>query len=137
METFSATEAAELLGVSADTVRRWVATGKLAALGGDGSRLSIAGDELARFARIHASAPEPHALGATSARNRFVGLVTAVKRDEVMAQVEVVSGEHRLVALISSEAAVELELAPGTLAVATVKATNVMIEKPDGNRRSQ
>ncbi|MGB9112737.1 MAG: TOBE domain-containing protein [Acidimicrobiales bacterium] len=131
MQSFSTTEAAELLGVSTDTVRRWLATGKLRALPGDKSRRTIPGDELARFATAHAFAPEPKALGASSARNRFVGLVTAVKKDKVMAQVDLVSGDHRLVALISSEAVDELGLAPGVLAVATVKATNVVIERPE------
>jgi molybdopterin-binding protein len=136
MQAFSTTEAAELLGVSGDTVRRWLTTGKLRALPGEGSRRTIPGDELARFASAHASAAKPKALGATSARNRFVGLVTAVKRDKVMAQVDLVSGDHRLVALISTEAADELGLVPGVLAVATVKATNVVIERPDGSRGS-
>lgn len=131
MQLFSTTEAAELLGVSPDTVRRWVATGKLRALPGEQTRRTIPGDELARFATAHASAPVPKALGASSARNRFLGLVTAVKKDKVMAQVDLVSGDHRLVALISAEAADELELAPGVLAVAEVKATNVVIERPD------
>lgn len=136
MQAFTTTEAAELLGVSGDTVRRWLATGKLRALPGEGTRHTISGDELARFASAHASAAKPKALGATSARNRFVGLVTAVKRDKVMAQVDLVSGDHRLVALISAEAADELGLAPGALAVATVKATNVVIERPEGSRGS-
>jgi molybdopterin-binding protein len=136
MPSFSTTEAAELLGVSGDTVRRWLTTGKLRSLPGEGSRRTIPGDELARFASGHATAPKPRALGATSARNRFVGLVTAVKKDEVMAQVDLVSGDHRLVALISTEAANELDLAPGSLAVATVKATNVVIERPDKGRGS-
>lgn len=136
MESYSTTEAAELLGVSADTVRRWVAAGRLRVLPSEGARHLIAGDELARFATAHASAPEPRALGATSARNRFVGLVTAVKTDGVMAQVDLVSGAHRLVALISVEATEELGLAPGALAVATVKATNVVIERSDPRRTS-
>jgi molybdopterin-binding protein len=136
MESFSTTEAAELLGVSGDTVRRWITTGKLRALPGEESRRRISGDELARFATAHASAPEPKALGASSARNRFVGLVTEVKKDKVMAQVDLVSGDHRLVALISTEAADELGLAPGVLAVATVKATNVVIERSDQGRAS-
>ena len=136
MQSFSTTEAAELLGVSGDTVRRWLATGKLRAFPGEGSRRTIPGEELARFASAHASAAKPKALGATSARNRFVGLVTEVKKDKVMAQVDLVSGDHRLVALISTEAADELGLAPGALAVATVKATNVVIERSDESRGS-
>jgi molybdopterin-binding protein len=136
MQSFTTSEVAELLGVSGDTVRRWLATGKLRALPGEGPRRTIPGDEVARFASAHASAPRPKALGATSARNRFVGLVTSVKRDKVMAQVDLVSGDHRLVALISTEAADELGLAPGALAVATVKATNVVVERPDEGRGS-
>jgi len=136
MQSFSTGEAAQLLGVSSDTVRRWLASGKLRALSGEKTRRRIPGDELARFATVHASAPQPKALGASSARNRFVGLVTTVKKDKVMAQVDLVSGDHRLVALISAEAADELGLAPGVLAVATVKATNVVVERPDGSRGS-
>jgi molybdopterin-binding protein len=136
MQSFSTTEAARLLGVSSDTVRRWLATGKLRPSPGEKSRRRIAGDELARFATVHATAPEPKALSGSSARNRFVGLVTTVKKDNVMAQVDLVSGYHRLVALISTEAVDELGLAPGVLAVATVKATNVVVERPDGSRGS-
>lgn len=111
-----------------------MASGKLNADPGSGARRTIAGDELARFAVAHVGAPSAEGVAASSARNRFVGLVTSVKKDGVMAQVDLVSGIHRLVALISAEAVEELGLAPGSLAVATVKATNVVIERPGRER---
>ena len=129
MESFSIPEAGRLLGVSSDTVRRWIASGKLPAKT-SGKRSVIAGLELARFAQSAAEEPELGALGATSARNRFVGLVTAVVKDKVMAKVDLVCGVHRVVSLMSREAADELGLAPGVLAVATIKATNVVVERP-------
>jgi molybdopterin-binding protein len=131
VDEFTTTEAAELLGVSGDTVRRWVSTGRLRAekTGARGRQL-IAGTDLARFANAHAEQKPPGSTGAISARNRFIGLVTAVKQDQVMAQVDMVCGPHRLVALISSEAVKELGLAPGVRAVAEIKATNVVVERP-------
>ena len=131
METFSVPEAARLLGVSADTVRRWVTGGKLPARRSDNGRNVVAGADLARLAQSSAEEPELGALGPTSARNRFVGLVTAVEKDKVMAKVDLVCGVHRVVSLMSREAADELDLSPGVLAVATIKATNVVVERPD------
>jgi molybdopterin-binding protein len=128
--TYSIGQAAELLGVSPDTVRRWVDKGRLPATTGAGGRRSIDGTALARFAQSSAEAPPSEGLGPSSARNRFVGLVTAVVKDSVMAQVDLVCGAHRVVSLMSAEAADELGLAPGILAVATVKATNVTVELP-------
>ncbi len=128
MATFQIGEAAELLGVSTDTLRRWIDSGKLAATKTAGGRRIVDGVELARLAQSLATAPGQDAIGSTSARNRLVGLVTQVKRDTVMAQVDMVCGPYRVVSLMSSEAADELGLAPGVVAVATVKATNVVIE---------
>lgn len=90
----------------------------------------IDGPELARFAQSLAQTPKREEITATSARNRFVGLVTAVVKDTVMAKVDMVCGPHRVISLMSREAADELGLAPGVLAVATVKATNVVVELP-------
>ena len=96
----------------------------------------IDGVALAEFARSTAStAPDPSP-AESSARNRFVGLVTAVDRDRVMAKVEIQCGPHRVVSLMSSEAAAELGLAPGSLAVAVVKATNVLVETPAAASRA-
>ncbi len=125
-------EAAGLLGVSDDTVRRWVEAGSLVATSDASGRMVVQGAELAAFARDHATAPiDPSGVG-RSARNRFVGLVTAVITDTVMAQVEMQCGPHRVVSLMSSEAVRELDLRVGSLAVAVVKATTVIVETPKG-----
>ena len=126
-------EAAQLLGVSVDTVRRWADAGRLVTKRTSGGPQTVAGAELARLAQevAEAASPKDEALGATrSARNRFSGLVTRVLRDGVMAQVEIQAGPHRVVSLLSAEAVDELGLEPGVLAVAAVKATNVVVERP-------
>ena len=131
-------EAARLLGVSDDTVRRWADHGRLATVSADGRR-HVDGAELARFAVALAEPAEGgdrslHAspMVAGSSRNRFGGLVTRVLRDTVMAQVEMQAGPYRVVSLMSREAADDLGLEPGVLAVAAVKSTNVVIEIPQG-----
>jgi molybdopterin-binding protein len=125
-------EAADLLGVSDDTLRRWVDSGDLTASTDGAGRKVVNGAELAEFARGHAVATaDPSAVG-RSARNRFVGLVTRVVTDAVMAQVELQCGPHRVVSLMSSEAVTELGLEPGVVAVAVVKATTVVVETPGG-----
>jgi molybdopterin-binding protein len=132
MPTFRVREAAELLGVSDDTVRRWLDADRLPS-STEGGRLVIDGAELASFAAELASSADRPPVGpvaSESARNRLVGLVTRVVRDTVMAQVELQAGPYRIVSLMSREAADELGLEPGTLAVASVKATNVVIEIP-------
>jgi molybdopterin-binding protein len=128
---FSMTEAARLLGVSDDTVRRWADTGRVTASRQPNGRLGIDGAELARLATSQADAPESGPAVAASVRNRLTGIVTRVVRDAVMAQVELQAGPFRLVSLISREAADELALEPGVLAVAVVKATNLGIELPE------
>lgn len=133
MSIFRIREAADLLGVSDDTVRRWADSGRVATVTDQSGRLSIEGAVLARFAIELAATsdrPEPRTAVSESARNRFVGLVTRVVRDTVMAQVEIQAGPHRIVSLLSREAADELELEPGVLAVAVVKSTNVIVEVP-------
>jgi molybdopterin-binding protein len=132
MTAFRMREAAELLGVSADTVRRWADGGRLAATTDAAGRQVIDGATLARFAEELAASERPPApaVVAESARNRFTGLVTRVVRDTVMAQVDIQAGPHRIVSLMSREAADELALQPGVLAVAAVKSTNVVIEVP-------
>jgi|SRR5664279_1434477 len=134
MPQFRIREAAELLGVSDDTVRRWIDSGTLPASKDEVGRKVVDGVTLAEFAQRHAAAPPPDPSGvARSARNRFVGLVTKVIADGVMAQVEMQCGPHTVVSLISSEAAREMKLEPGRLAVAVVKATTVIIETPGGS----
>jgi len=132
MPTYRVREAAQLLGVSDDTVRRWADAGRLP-VHDDNGRLGIDGAALAEFAVAHAEAPATPAIGGVSARNHLTGLVTRVVRDTVMAQVELQCGPFRIVSLLSREAADELGLEPGSLAVASIKATNVVIEVPTGS----
>jgi molybdopterin-binding protein len=131
---FRIREAAALLGVSDDSVRRWIDAGTLTATKDDAGRLVLDGRELASFAQQQqaAVAPDPSGIG-RSARNRFVGLVTRVIADDVMAQVEIQCGPHSVVSLMSAEAVRELALEPGRLAVAVVKATTVIVETPGGS----
>ncbi|MEZ0075625.1 molybdopterin-binding protein [Planotetraspora sp. GP83] len=125
---FRISESAALLGVSADTVRRWVDAGRLAAERDANGHRIISGADLAAFARSQAARDEH---GSTSsARNRFRGIVTEVVRDGVMAQVEIAAGPFRVVSLMSRESAEELGLEPGVVAVAVVKSTNVVVEIP-------
>jgi len=134
MAVYKVGDAATLLGVSPDTVRRWVDSGRLGSreTTGGGRRL-IDGEELARFAESLAPAPGAGAANAESTRNRFAGIVTKVIKDKVMAQVEVQAGPYRIVSLISREAADELGLAPGVAVVAAAKATNVTLELPSSH----
>ena len=131
MTQFRVTEAAALLGVSDDTVRRWADAGRLTLTRGANGRQLIRGDELAVLAtELAAEAPLAAAFpaGRTSARNRITGIITRVVKDGVMAQVELQAGPFRIVSLMSREAADELGLEPGSLATASVKATNVVVE---------
>ncbi|GIH77122.1 TOBE domain-containing protein [Planobispora longispora] len=129
MTTFRISEAAALLGVSADTVRRWVDAGRLTAERDEHGHRRVDGADLAAFARSQTGTPENGA-GRSSARNRFRGIVTEVIRDAVMAQVEIAAGPFRVVSLMSRQAADELGLEPGVVAVAVVKSTNVVVETP-------
>jgi len=131
--TLRLADAARLFGVSDDTVRRWADAGRITTvLDGDGRRV-VDGTELARFAREQHDRSvglDAGPIVAESARNRFTGVVTRVVRDTVMAQVEIQAGPFRVVSLMSAEAAVELGLEPGVIAVASVKSTNVVVEVP-------
>lgn len=127
MTTYTVGQAAALLGVSADTVRRWADGGRLPTARTAGGRRLIDGAALARLAVSvggETELPGP----AESARNHFTGIVTQVTKDKVMAQVELQAGPFRIVSLMSREAADELNLAPGVLAVASIKATNVVVK---------
>lgn len=133
MTSFRIRQAAELLGVSDDTVRRWADNGRLATSRDASNRQVIDGRVLAAFAEeLAAQAPPTTSRTvAQSARNHFRGLVTKVIKDTVMAQVEIQAGPFRVVSLMSREAADDLGLEPGVLAVASVKSTNVVVEIPD------
>jgi molybdopterin-binding protein len=120
-------EAAELLGVSDDTVRRWAESGRLATTRDEAGRQVVEGRDLAALAQALADDPPPNR---GSARNRMRGIVTRVVKDGVMAQVELQAGPFRLVSLMSREAADELGLEPGVLATGVVKSTNVVVETP-------
>ncbi len=124
-------QSADLLGVSDDTVRRWVDSGRLETEYDDAGRMVISGESLARLIADQADDASSAAIVAQSARNHFRGLVTRVLKDTVMAQVEIQAGPFRVVSLMSREAADELGLAPGVLAVATVKSTNVAVNIPE------
>ncbi|KQO97431.1 TOBE domain-containing protein [Leifsonia sp. Leaf264] len=125
-------EAASFLGVSDDTVRRWIDNGALQSEKDASGRSVVDGLTLAHLARKNAVLPaDPSEIG-RSARNHLVGLVTEITMDMVMAQVELQCGPHRIVSLMSSEAVRELGLELGSVAIAVVKATTVIIETPAG-----
>jgi molybdopterin-binding protein len=135
VSTYRVAEAAEVLGVSNDTVRRWIDAGRVPAGPGPDGTTRLEGTDLASLAKSLADhGAEGHGqvsrARAVSARNRMPGIVTAVTKDTVMAQVEMVCGPYRLVSLMSSEAAEDLGLEPGVLAIASVKSTNVVVELP-------
>ena len=129
MTTYRMGQVASLLAVSVDTVRSWVDVGRIAATRTDGGHRNISGVDLARFLQEMNDFETEHGQR-LSARNRFVGLVTQVIQNDVMAQVEIQAGGHRFISIISAEAAKEMQLEQGVLAAAVVKATNVVVELP-------
>jgi molybdopterin-binding protein len=124
-------DAARFLAVSDDTVRRWISAGTLTAERDDAGRTVVDSLQLAELARRDAHLVDDGGDGRSSARNRFSGIVTAVQIDGLVAQVEIQSGPHRVVSLMTSEAVRALALEPGSLAVASVKATMVTVETAD------
>jgi molybdopterin-binding protein len=118
-------EAAEMLGVRVETLRRWGREGKLATVRTSGGQRLVPATEIARLLAERSSRSK---VTAGSVRNRLPGVVTEIKRDNVAATVEILSGPHRILALVTREAVDEMGLEPGMHAVATIKATNVMIE---------
>lgn len=129
--TYRVAEAAALLGVSDDTLRRWIDSGRVVATN-DSGRTEILGADLAELAQALSEQPDRESTraSAVSARNRLPGIVVAVKKDAVMAQVDMICGPFRLVSLMSTEAATELGLEPGSRIVASVKSTSVVVETP-------
>ena len=130
MKTYRVGQVAELLGVSTDTVRRWADSGRLRMARPAGGQRLIDGADLARFLTQTTRPPESEFNVAESARNRFPGIVTKVEKEGLVAVVHMQAGPHRVVSLMTREAADELELEPGDLAVAVVKSTNVVVEVP-------
>ena len=130
MPQYRISQVATLLGVSDDTVRRWIDSGRLRTSEGGGVA-TVDGADLAAHAQEMARAPELGTPTRESARNRFTGLVTKVVKDAVMAQVDLQCGPFRVVSLMSAEAADDLGLEPGVLAVASVKSTHVVVEVPE------
>ncbi|HXA57782.1 MAG TPA: TOBE domain-containing protein [Streptosporangiaceae bacterium] len=128
MTRFRISDAAALLGVSADTVRRWIDSGRLPATREEHGHRIVSGPDLAAFVRAQAKQAES---SQSSARNRMRGIVTDVVRDGVMAQVEIQAGPFRVVSLMSREAADDLRLEVGVVAEAVIKSTNVVVELPE------
>src|SRR5581483_10234784 len=135
MSVFLIDEAARLLGVSNDTVRHWTDTGQLATTATKSGQCGVDGAELARFAASLKTAPS-HALAPAlvSALNQFPGLITRVIRDQVMTQVEIQAGPHRVVSLIPTEVVDQLKLKPGIQAVASVISANVIVHPKPHDR---
>ena len=123
-------QAAELLGVGIDTLRRWETTSKLRVLRTAGGQRIVPITEVSRLLGERRRGTTDRPIVAQSARNRFVGIITRVERDGVAAVVEVLAGPHRLVSLMTAEAVDELELTIGLEVVCVVKSTNVIVEIP-------
>jgi molybdopterin-binding protein len=128
-------QAAEMLGVSVDTIRRWEADGRLATVrSGGGQRLVAIADVTRLLAERRRTGPD-RPIVAQSARNRFPGIVTRIEKDRIAAVVEVLAGPHRVVSLMTAEAVDEMGLRVGDEAVCVVKATNVVVEVPAARDR--
>ena len=125
-------QAAEMLGVSVETLRRWETEGRLTMARSEGGQRLVAVADVTRLLAERRRAAVDRPIVAQSARNRFAGIVTRIERDRVAAVVEVLAGPHRLVSLMTAEAIDDLDLKVGDEAVCVVKATNVMVEVPSG-----
>jgi molybdopterin-binding protein len=125
-------QAAEMLGVSVETLRRWETEGRLTMARSEGGQRLVDVADVTRLLAERRRAAADRPIVAQSARNRFMGIVTRIERDRVAAVVEVLAGPHRLVSLMTAEAIDDLDLKVGDEAVCVVKATNVMVEVPSG-----
>lgn len=123
-------QAAEMLGVSVETLRRWESEGRMRMHRSDGNQRMVEVAEITRVLSERRRAAADRPIVAQSARNRFTGIVTRIDKDGVAAVVEVIAGPHRLVSLMTAEAVEDLELEVGKEAVCVVKATNVIVEIP-------
>jgi len=126
--------AAEMLGVTVDTVRRWADDGRLRTVRSGGGQRTVPIGEVTRLIAERRQIATDRPIVARSARNRFAGIVTRIEKDRVAAVVEILAGPHRLVSLMTAEAVDELQLKIGDEAVAVVKSTNVVVEIPSGHR---
>jgi molybdopterin-binding protein len=124
--------AAEMLGVTVDTIRRWSETGRLTVRRTEGGQRVVPIEEVTRLIGERRQAATDRPFGAPSARPRFAVIVTRVEKDRVAAVVEVLAGPHRLVSLMTAEAVDELGLKVGDEAICVVKSTNVVVEIPSG-----
>jgi molybdopterin-binding protein len=122
--------AAEMLGVTVDTVRRWADDGRIAVVRSDGGQRLVPIEEVTRLIADRRQATADRPIVAQSARNRFAGIVTRIEKDRVAAVVEVLAGPHRLVSLMTAEAVEEMGLQVGDEAICVVKSTNVIVEIP-------
>jgi molybdopterin-binding protein len=130
MATIKIGEAAEMLGVTVETLRRWEREGRLTTERSEGGQRLVPLDEVRRLLEDRRRETADRPIVAQSARNRFAGVVTRIEKDRVAAVVEVLAGPHRLVSLMTAEAVEEMGLAVGDEAVCVVKATNVIVEVP-------
>ena len=123
-------QAAELLGVGVDTLRRWETDGRLAMIRTEGGQRLVPIADVSRLLAERRSTTPDRPIVASSARNRFAGIVTRIERDTVVAMVEVLAGSHRLVSLRTAEAVAELAGVVGSEVVCVIKATQVIVEIP-------
>lgn len=130
--SFRIRTAAALVGVSDDTVRRWIDRGELASARDESGRLVVDGLALVEAAQAHAAAQPDDDGPGSSARNRFTGIVTDVVSDRVVSQVQLRCGPYTVTSLMSTDSVHRLGLVPGCLATAVVKATTVIVETPGG-----
>jgi molybdopterin-binding protein len=122
--------AAEMLGVTVDTIRRWSDDGRIQVVRSGGRQRLVPIDEVTRLIAVRRQAGADRPIVAQSARNRFAGIVTRIEKDRVAAVVEILAGPHRMVSLMTAEAVDEMGLEIGDEAIGVVKATNVIIEVP-------